>query len=514
MSPSPSKSIRTQHLITASILVFTILALYPLSLRLVSKIHYLKGVNLLRNGSHEASVNYFEKAVHKQPNDYMAWKGLGKAYQELGRSKSIQEAFDFAKKSEHAYIKAVRLNPLDAEAFFGLAEETAKLEQLHAFLSPADASDPYNALPYFEAAVRLKPNGISYHYDLARYLHRHNKKKELEQAVSNLTRIYPSSYHYLKGEMFWSPEVSKAAEQGMRRALEAGTSPRSTNMIFSLLLEERKDWSNAIVHYQKALSLQSSDNTSANYYHLGRLYLENRQFENAEDSFISGLSMSAHQENDLENIYRAYKAKGHLEALYRLYLRAERDFDLSSRIHIFLARSQMDRKQYHQAKQILINLSEKDETAEAFYWLYRIAEIEKDLDSMELAIQKATVLDPNNSQYHLIFSQILLRLNKLERAEKAAGLALKHSVKPSAHLYNHRAWIRWKRNNFAGAAADWEEAARLNPTSAAYHAQAAEAYLKEGKQLEAMDHFQKAVNLDPKNLNYKKRYDELLATQE
>ena len=40
-------------------------------------------------------------------------------------------------------------------------------------------TNPHNALPYYELAIRLRPNGILYHYALARYLYRHNNQAEI-----------------------------------------------------------------------------------------------------------------------------------------------------------------------------------------------------------------------------------------------------------------------------------------------------------------------------------------------
>jgi len=102
----------------------------------------------------------------------------------------------------------------------------------------------------------------------------------------------------------------------------------------------------------------------------------------------------------------------------------------------------------------------------------------KDWDSMELAIQKATVLDPENSRYHLIFSKVLKRLMKLERAEKEAGLALDYSVEPSRWLFNYRAWIRWSRKDYQGAVKDWKSAIAVKPRKASFYARAAQAYCR------------------------------------
>ena len=126
---------------------------------------------------------------------------------------------------------------------------------------------------------------------------------------------------------------------------------------------------------------------------------------------------------------------------------------------------------------------------------------------MELAIQKATVLDPENSRYHLIFSKVLKRLKKLERAEKEAGLALDHSVKPLHWLFDHRAWIRWSRKDYQGAVKDWKSAIAVKPKKASFYARAAQAYCKLGEWSHALDYYQKAMDLDPKNENYRKKYN-------
>jgi len=130
---------------------------------------------------------------------------------------------------------------------------------------------------------------------------------------------------------------------------------------------------------------------------------------------------------------------------------------------------------------------------------------------MELAIQKATVLDPENSSYHLRFSRLLMRLRKLDRAEKEAGLAIRHAAKPSSGLFNHRAWIRWSRKDFHGALEDWVSAMTLEPEKARFYARAAEAHIRLGDLAHATEYYEKAIHLDPENRSYRKRCDQLRA---
>jgi len=176
---------------------------------------------------------------------------------------------------------------------------------------------------------------------------------------------------------------------------------------------------------------------------------------------------------------------------------------------ILLARTLIDLKQYNHARRLLEETNLKQPSAEAWYWLARIAEAEQDWNAMELAIQKATVLDPGNSRYHLIFSQVLKRRNKLERAEREASLAVGYQEKPSPWFYNHRAGVRWSRGDYAGALNDWKSAIALKPDAASFYAQAAEACIKIGDLTRAKEYYRKAVALEPANERYGKRYQEL-----
>ncbi len=300
-------------------------------------------------------------------------------------------------------------------------------------------------------------------------------------------------------------------KKGLDQTIEEGIASRNAHMALSSLLTEEGDWAGAISHYQKALDHESMDEHSGNYLHLGRLYLENGQREEAEERFFKALSISKTRERDLYPILREYTAKGHYEELRGFHQRVSASFPLSARMHVQLARALIDMQQYDEAKPILIELNKKEPNADAYYWLFRIAQKENDLDAMELSIQKATVVDPRNSHYHLLFSQVLNRVNKLDRAEKEAGLAIDHVAKSSPGLFNHRASIRWKKEDYAGAAEDWQSGLTLQPRNAGLHARVAEAYLKLGDLPKATSHYQKALHFSPNNKTYQEKLEVLKA---
>jgi len=504
--PSP------RYVLCALILILSLPAFYILTLRLIAQTHIHRAGNLFRGGYYGLALSHLQRADCCQPGDYRIQKELGNVYYKLaGLQSGVEKTFSRMRTAQEHYLKAFRLNPLDAEAAYALARGEEGLEQLDRRLQPENKNIEYNPLPYFRDAIRLRPNGIMYHYALARYLYRQGKQEELVSTVSTLARIYPPACRYLKKEAFWSPPIVEACKAGLQEAIDKKISLRQAHQNMSYILAGEKEWEGAISHYAEAMRHNSINNSFGDYIHLGQLYLKDGQLEEAENSFLKGLDISTAREKDLERLYGIYKREGRSYELYEFYQKADSRYISSSKMGILLARSLMDLKQYNQARRILDEINLKDPTAKAWYWLARIAKAEKDWNGMELAIQKATVLDPPNSGYHLIFSQVLKRRNKLERAEREAGLAIGHRAKPSPGSYNHRARIRWTRKDYPGALRDWKSAIALKPDRASYYAQAAEACIKMGDLSRAVGYYQKALKLEPGNDRYKKRYRDLKA---
>jgi len=496
-----------KSLLTALILLLFAAAFYPLCLRLIAQVYYQNSVNNVREGRYLPAIRDLEKAIHFQADDPSFWKKLGEAYQGLGKSQSVKEAFVNAAKAKEAYRRAFELNPIDAESAFALARGETRLEHLYPFLYPDHDHNPHYALPYFQNAIRLRPNATDYHYAFAAYLYYHNKDKELLSVIRELARMSPLAYNRLRKEPFWSPSVREAVKGGIEKAAEEGIDPRNAHSILSSLLAEEKDWEGAISQFKKASLYQPVFNHSGYYAHLGRLFLENRQFEEAEESFIKALYMSQTREKDLGGLLGIYQSKGYTEGFFQFYEKVRDRFLLSDKTDILLAKALINLKRYNEARRLLNNLNEKKPLAEAYYWLARLANQENDVGAMELAIQKATVHDPGNSRYHLLFSQVLARRQKLSRSEEEAGLAIRCADKPSAALYVNRAQIRWTNKDYAGSAVDWASAIALNPKNAGYFARAADAHEKAGKLSMAMEYYQKAIELNPQHQEYRKRYN-------
>ncbi len=481
-------------------------ALYP---RFISQICCVKARKYHKAGYLGLAVINYKKAVSYQPRDATIWRKMAEAQFEMGRKKMARQAFLSIKKAKDSYLQATRYNPLDAEIAYGLARTESRLEQIYGRLHPKNKNNPYTPLPYFEKAIHLRPNGITSHYAMAGYLFRHGNMEALIPIVRALARMYPPVYSYLLKEPLWSPSVKEAVKYGLVDAINNHISIVSAHKFLSSLLAQDKEWSNAIVHYRKALELADDKISGKDYIQLGSLYLNNSQIEDAEVCFIKGLYVSTPIEKALHTIGRIYKNSNHMDEFFAFYQEVTQRFILSPKMHIISARYLIDLNQYRKAQRILMDLNQQAPTAEAYYWLARIAEREKDWDQLELNIQKATVLEPSNMNYRRMFYGLLKRLEKHETAEREIGLMIQNSESPSPRLFDERAKFRLSRKDYTGAVEDWKSAIGLAPQNAAFHANMAEAYIKLGNLSQALEYYQKAMTLNPGNKNYAAKYKKL-----
>jgi tetratricopeptide (TPR) repeat protein len=496
--------------IKAFILIVFIFASYFLTIRLISQFYYHKAMNHVREGYYLPAAEDLEKALYFQPDYPAAWREIGRAYGNLADLSPVDEAFPMAEKSKQACLMAVILSPFDGQAAFYLAMAEARLEFLYARLQPDPSDNPYHPLLYFQQAIRLRPNSLIYHYSLAQYLYRQRKNEGFQKTIRKLTRLYPPIYGRLKKEAFWSPAVLEEVKKGIMQAIKKGNEPGKAHSILARILEQEKDWAGAITHFQKAMAYKTDSDPQKDYFNrLGRLFLRNGQPQEAKQAFLDALKRSDAPAKDLEGVFSIFKKTGFIEELPGFYEEVRNRFSVSGQMDILFARSLFHAGMVDQARSILNEENRKEPSAEAYYWLARIAEREKDMVAMKNAIAQATALDPRNSGYHLLFSQVLARMGKLVKAEKEAGLAIRYADKPSSRLFIHRANILLRGKDYLGAVKDLESAIALKPNSARYYAKAAETYEKGGKLSNAIDYYEKAVKLAPENKGYQNRYQAL-----
>ena len=265
--------------------------LYLVGNRLVSQIYYTKAKSALKGNHHWIAVQHLKAAIRYQPDDFMFWRKLADVYSTVGEQEnSVQRAFIYADRARKAYLESNRLNPLEPSTVIGIALSEARLQQLYPYLYPGITNNPYNPLPYFKAAIKLRPNCIQYHFTLARYFHQTGRGQELLQ-VSDLWPACLPGCIWPKREPLWLTDVHTAVKKGLQEAIEEKIAVKEAHRSLSKCWPTSKTGRRPFFTslrpflYQKEIS-------AGDYIQLGRLYLYGNK---PEESIVSFYKSHDHQ---------------------------------------------------------------------------------------------------------------------------------------------------------------------------------------------------------------------------
>jgi len=509
MEKSPPFSFR---LLTAFfILLLFLCAFYPLTVHLRAQLHVYSAEKRSAASQFSEALAELQKAAVLLPDDFLIHNELGNLYYKLGSSdqESNKKLQILGRAKEH-FQEALRLHPLDARSAYGLARTEILIEKIN-YLSGRVSSllKEASAMSALEQAIALRPASTIYRLAYARYLYLHDEETKFMAEMHNIGRLQPSMHGALRGQSFWSPAARQEFFSGVKEAIVQGVTPRQSLLAASELMAEGKNWTEAINYRQQGMSVQSSLNRAVDFIRLGFMYLMADNHDEALGNFFQALSISNDIERDIIAIMQVCKNAERPDSLLLFYQKAGKLYGHSADMDIAAARYLFELKQNEQAKVILQEANSRRRTGAAYYLLSRIAEVEEDWDGFELTIQKATLHDPRNAGYHLRFSQVLNRLQKYDRAEKEAGLAINYTDNISAGLYSYRAGLRMRINNYSGALDDWLQAAAMSPGNGSFYFQAGDAAEKMDKIDEAAGYYRKAIGLEPGNGTYIQRLERL-----
>ena len=476
--------------------VLFVVLLVPAVRFTVGQIFYQQGVYLVEKSNFSKALEKLGRAASWLPGNGAIQYELGIAHLQMALSMDgILQAVAASKAAEY-FQRSQTLNPLDPETAYGLARAFELLGE----------KTREQTLSAYHVATSLWPNNSLYHMALARELSRQSRMVELLATVQILGTIDPGSYWRIQREPYWTEDMQQVFANGVEEAIVQNIAPRQAYMTLAAILEKQGKWSEAAREYQKGMGYEPHSNTEHNFYRLGILLLHSETDE-AVKVLLQGLVKSTTREKDLERLYNVIKDATEPEIQLDFYREVRKRFPLTWRLEILMARTLMDAGHYDEAKALLEGITQQEEAAEPWYWLYRVGQLTEDWDAMEVAIQKASVRDPDNSDYHLIFSRVLARQQKYASAEQQAGRAIDTTKKPSAGLYNHRASLRWNQKNYRGALEDWQEAKRLQPDNADFYARIGQAYKMLGNDDLAMTAYTEALERDPGNERYRKEVE-------
>jgi tetratricopeptide (TPR) repeat protein len=129
------------------------------------------GFNFSINGQDQKALQYFQKATERDPNDPVAWYGLGYCHAGLKNHGSAVEA----------YKQAIRVNPYDESTYFHLGNYYNKLGRHE------------DAIVAYKEVIRINPEFEAAYFNLGVACTRLGRLNEGREAFEEVTRINPEA---------------------------------------------------------------------------------------------------------------------------------------------------------------------------------------------------------------------------------------------------------------------------------------------------------------------------------
>lgn len=159
-----------------------------------------RGYSFSINGENQKALQYFKKATETDPDDPLAWNGLGYCHAGLRNHEAAIAA----------YRQAIKTNPADETAYFNLGNYYAQLGRL------AEAVDAYKSV------IRLKPGLASAHFKLGLVYARMGRHEEGMRAFNTVIELNPEAApaHFHAGLAYSALGRHRAAIAAHRKVID------------------------------------------------------------------------------------------------------------------------------------------------------------------------------------------------------------------------------------------------------------------------------------------------------
>ena len=254
----------------------------------------------------KTSVNYFQKAIEKDPNYALAWAGLADSYNLLGEYGKISRR-EIYPKAKASVNKALKLDSRLAEAHISLAS-----------LLMLDEWDWINAGKEFKTGVDLNPNYATGHHWYSEWLMYMGKFDEALREISQAADLDPVSLGILKDKgfvLYYNRQYDEAIALAML-TLELDPDFAAVHRLLSLSYEGKKMFDLAIAENNRWEVLTGNHFKTTIF--LAQLYAVSGRKEDAR-KIVEGLSADEILiGNDFRGLALVYGAFGENDTAFSL----------------------------------------------------------------------------------------------------------------------------------------------------------------------------------------------------
>jgi tetratricopeptide (TPR) repeat protein len=407
--------------------------------------HYNLGIVYLRAREYGPAVSHLEQARRKSPDDVGILFHLGTAYVEQGNPSLCLELFD----------KSPR-----AQAAGRLAEVQVLLGTALARVGRVD-----EALPRFEAAIRMRPEAPEPYYKLGLAYQKKQAWAEARAALEKALERHstpPSEYYLAIGEVYRRLGLHSEAKNAFKQSLQT-ENPEPGHMAMGGLLMEARRYGEAATEFEQVLKRNPSSKDAA-----------------------------------LNLAFALYKGGNHQAALERLRILETGPAPPDTAFYYTVLGNVLAKLgQWDQALEALRKGTELEPRHLDLYFQMGLVMLNAGAlqDASDL-LKRVSARHPNSATLRVGLAQVCLAGDQLEAAERHLHEAIRMNPEyDEPHFLLGHCYL--ELNRFDQALDSYSKAIERNPDRADFYFGLGTVLLKQGKRDAALLEFQKAAELEP-----------------
>jgi len=311
----------------------------------------------LAAGDAEAATSLLEKSlqyVNSNPSHYYSY---GKSlYAQAKDAKTPEAALDLLQQSKNAYERAAKLNPLEGNYWFRLAQTSWWLSKFK-----GNEHEGSKVETFFERALAVDPKNPIFVSAIIQYYSKTGQVDRCGEYVRRLAFISPGVYGRLKEQSIWSEGVEDLFRQGLEEASGNPLTRRAALRTLAAISEDREDWAQAAAYTKRMINTYQGAIDPQLYVKMGRFYLKTNNPEEAKDSFLQALRIADNPTQMLRHIFRYFREPDAMDFYVQVcHTAAKFDETIYSNLPLILGKAYFSRAE--------IAMKRKDwRTAEYYY---------------------------------------------------------------------------------------------------------------------------------------------------